>query len=147
MDWVMKHKGILVTSILVLLLIVLILFVKWLFFTGNGMNEYGNRLEGIEKVKINEDTLSKMVQDIMATGQVKQADYRLEGRLLNFVVDVHSDVVPDTAKSFVDFVLTQLTKEQLGYYDIQFYIVENTNENNNYPLIGYKHKTSDGFVW
>lgn len=118
------------------------------FFKESSDSFYGNRLDGISDVRINEDTLDQIVKEMEETGNVEKADYRLEGKLLNFIVGVNSGLDAAVAKSMGDLILRQLTKEQLGYYDIQFYLLETTSgENSVYPMIGYKHKTSDSFVW
>lgn len=144
----MRHKVFIIVSIILLIMIgTMGIGIKKLFFTNTSGSEYGNRLDGIENVKINEDTLSKIAKDMKDTGNVSKANYRIEGRIVNFIVYVNSGVLLDTAKTMGDFILGQFTKEQLEFYDIQLYLLEEKEDNTGYSVIGYKHKTSDGFVW
>ena len=78
----------------------------------------------------------------------------LEGRLLSVSVKVKSYTDKNETKKIGDIIKENLKEEELSFYDIQLYISfeeeekkEETEENKVYPIIGYKHKTSDSFVW
>lgn len=144
-----RHKGLIIfITIVMILFILMFLFVRSIFQVGEEGTLYGNRLNGIEKVKLNEDTLNKIVTDIKKYEQVTSASYRLEGKILNFLVDVKSDTTLESAKKLSDPILSALSEAEKSFYDIQVIITCNKDEKNEiYPVIGYKHKTSSEFVW
>ena len=50
-------------------------------------------------------------------------------------------------KDYAKEKLEVFDKEELEYYDVQFYLLNEDSESENYPSIGYKHKTSDEIKW
>lgn len=147
--FVKNHKGVIIFLIaLIAIGISMFLFARSILLSGKEGTIYGNRLEGIDKVKLNEDTLNKIVSDIKANEKVANATKRLEGKLLNFTIDVKKDTDIETAKKLSDVILPALTENEKSFYDIQVIITCNElEESEEYPIMGYKHRTSAAFVW
>ncbi len=144
-----KHKiGVIIVSIFVIIIIAMFVFVRSIFVSGHEGIIYGNRLEGIDKVRINEDTLTNIADEIKKNEQVKKVSKRLEGKLLNFMIDVSNETTLENAKKLVEPIINSLTEKEQSFYDIQVMITCNENEKSEiYPIISYKHKTSSEFVW
>lgn len=146
MDFIKKHKkATIICFILLVIFIALFLFLR-IFMVDSKKDKYGNRLDGIEKVQISDETISKMTQDINALEEVEKIEYRLQGRLIYLSLEVKAEVSKDTAKEIAAKTLNYFTDEEKAYYDIQI-IITSLGENTDYPFIGYKHKTESVFVW
>lgn len=147
MKFLKKNKKV-TMSIGILLGILLLLFlIKILIFPALGSNAYGNRLEGIGKVRIHDDTITKLRQSLEENDKVNSVTYDLKGRIVNFVIDVKEGVSVEDAKKIADGTLTSFNKDQQEYYDIQIILTQDMVKESSYPYIGYKHKTSKGLVW
>ena len=118
-----------------------------LWFGGSG-EVYGNRLEGIEKVPVSEGYLNDIEKALKENESVTKATSNIEGRLINFIVTVNDDTSISSAKELSKVVRDNFTESELKFYDIQIYVLDSgANETSTYPIIGYKHKTTEDFVW
>ena len=59
--FIMNHKkGLAIFGILLLIFVILCIFVWGFLFPDGSKSEYGNRLDGIDKVRISDDKLKKL---------------------------------------------------------------------------------------
>ena len=73
---------------------------------------------------------------------------QIEGRLINFMITVNDDTSISSSKELSKIVKDNFTESELKFYDIQVYVLDSgANETSTYPIIGYKHKTTEDFVW
>ena len=77
----------------------------------------------------------------------KDGSVVLDFQGINFVITVKSDVDVITSKGYADKILVDLSDDIKSFYDIQVMIVNEDEENQNYPIIGYKHKSKAGFTF
>ena len=128
---------------LIILFIIMIISMIWLcIFPSFKSDKYGDRLKGIEKHKISKDVISKIKDKASSNDSVFKIDYHREGRILNFTINVDSNLGVDQVKGFVKEILGEISEDDQKYYDIQFFI-DSDNKSENYPLIGYKNKNSN----
>lgn len=136
--------------LLVAVLIILFCGIAFIFmwFAG-GSDKYGDRLDGIEDVQLSNGYLNDRIGFIKDGKEyVSDVTYNVEGKLVSFMVTVIDDTDVSSTKSIGDILIEKFTKEELAYYDIQLFILDSgKNEDTGYPIIGYKHKTSEKFVW
>lgn len=146
MKFIKKHKVLLIVIAICLILLVLMFFgIKNAFFANAGNSKFGNRLEGIEKYPIeNIDEIKKMLSDTEFVNDVK---YNLEGRRMDFIIDVNDDVDLITSRSLADKIAEKLSDEIKAFYDIEVFLTSKNEESELYPTIGHKHKTSAAFQW
>lgn len=148
MKFFKKHmkESIFLTVFLVIIFTCLITFlIMW--FGGNG-DKYGTRLEGIKEVPLSDSYLNEISSAVKDEKTVSKATIDVEGRLVNIIITVKDDTTLDDAKKLSGIVKDNFTKDELAFYDIQIFLVDSgANKESNYPIIGYKHKTSDDFVW
>lgn len=148
MNFIKKHKKefiLFVIAVLIILFCGITFVVMW--FAGSS-DIYGNRLEGIEEVKLSDSYIKDIEGFIKEKDFVTKVNHNLEGRLLSFMVTVSDEVDIETAKQVGTIVINNLSEDELKYYDIQLYLLDsNTKEESRFPFIGYKHKTSEGFIW
>lgn len=148
MKFFKKHmkESIFLTVFLVIIFTCLITFlIMW--FGGNG-DKYGTRLEGIKEVPLSDSYLNEISSAVKDEKTVSKATIDVEGRLVNIIINVKDETSLDDAKKLSGIVKDNFTKDELAFYDIQIFVVDSgTNKESNYPIIGYKHKTSNDFVW
>lgn len=152
MKYIKSHKKefvLLAVAMIILIISGVMFLVIW--FQGSN-NKYGDRLEGIESVSLQESYITDILNKVKDKDFITSGSYNLEGRLLSITLNVKHDTNKDEVKKQSNIIIENLKEEELKYYDIQLYIVfeneENIEEENKiYPIIGYKHKTSDAFVW
>ena len=146
MEFIKKNK------ILVSLLVIAIVFfaaIMIIIFSNLsiGNNEYGNRLDNIEKYPISDEAINEIKTDISSYEKVTFVSYNLEGKLANFILTVDDSLEEETAKNYANKILENLSDDVKSYYDIQVLVDSDNEESEVYPIIEYKHKTTDMFVW
>lgn len=145
MEIVKKHKFTFITlGVLLVIFIIGFLFIR-MFMPDYTKGYYGNRLNGIGQYKISNDTINRVKSEIHGDG-IESVQYHLEGKIINVMITVSPNMAVDSAKNASNKLLEIFTKEELKYYDLEVFLVS-SGESENYPKIGYKHKTSDAILW
>lgn len=109
-------------------------------------NEYGNRLDNIDKYPITEEMIITIKNEIGNFEKVESLNYNLEGRLANFIMKVDSSLSIEDARNYGNRIIERLNEDIKNYYDIQV-LIDVSSESEQYPIIGYKHKTSKTLIW
>lgn len=142
MKFIKRNRSIIVSLVVFFILILLCMQVKNILFPNDGLAVYGNRLEG--KVAVTKN-LNKKMQELLPEGATK-IEVRDSGRILNVTITVTDTITRDTAKSFATQSLAALSEEEANYYDVQFFLVKNT-EAKDFPIIGYKIPKAEAITW
>lgn len=132
-------------TIIFCVLLVLFFTIKLVFFNSTG-SKYGNRLDGIDKVTIENSLVEKIKKETQSKDGVESVNYDLEGRLVNILITVSKEKDRSSSMELANSLLDYFTDDMKTYYDIQVY-VDSSSESDSYPIMGYKHKTSTSFVW
>lgn len=128
-------------------LVIFLATIIWLFIVPVfSNNKYGDRLNGIEDHKISSNTIDDIEKTIKENKQVSEVTYHNEGRILNFIITVSADMKTEDAKALDDIILDKISDDNKSYYDIQI-LIDTEEENNSYPIVGYKNKSKDDFVY
>lgn len=128
-------------------LVIFLATIIWLFIVPVfSNNKYGDRLNGIEDHKISSNTIDDIEKTIKENKQVSKVTYHNEGRILNFIITVSADMKTEDAKALDDIILDKISDDNKSYYDIQI-LIDTEEENNSYPIVGYKNKSKDDFVY
>ena len=144
MKFIKKHLHVIIGIIIVVFLLILAIMIKGFFFPDDSKVYYGTRLEGIEKVKIN-DKKKKELESAFKDSS-KSVTVRLAGRIIYFDVKVNDDVSVDSSRDLSNKALEKLSDEEKGYYDVQF-LIANDADKDHFPIIGYKHHTKPAITW
>lgn len=142
MKFIKRNKNIIISLVVFFVLILLCLQIKNILFPNDGLAVYGNRLDG--KVELNEK-LDTNIKKLLPEGATK-VTVRDSGRIINITITVADDITRDVAKSYAVKALEALTDEEKNYYDVQFFLVKNT-EATEFPIIGYKIPTAENITW
>lgn len=102
----LKNNKFTIVAIAIFLVIVLLLVqVKNIFFPQRANALYGDRLKGIEEVKITEKDQEKIKSTLESDGGIKTATVRTSGKTLEVIITVNDDVSLGTAKPYVNKIL------------------------------------------
>ena len=140
MKVIKKHKF---TTFIILIFIIVVVIIHYLFnlfFINSGKPEYGNRLDGIEIVELVEKDLSTIKDSIKKNSSVKDVNINVSGRTLDIVISVDDKLSLKDAKKIGQDSYTSLADKQIEYYSVQVFIKKDSEQQNNFPIIGYKQK-------
>ena len=129
-NWANRNKGlaIIIALTIVLLLILLIIFLQMLI--GGSSDKYGNRLDGIDKVKISNETFEGVKKEVTDT---------------ELTEDV-SDTSKDKAKEIASATLDNYSEDELKFYDFSFFLKWKGEEGDT-VVTGNKHHSLDSITW
>ena len=144
MKFIKKNIGIIILIVIVISIGIGIYYVKKTFLSSETGAIYGNRTEGIEKVKITKERKDKVKEVLQES--VKESSVRIQGRIVYIRYTLNDDKSLDDAKNLGNTVIEQFTDEEKAYYDFQI-IVEKDTETKQFPIIGYKHYTKTAITW
>lgn len=140
---ILRNKVMSILVLISIILIILILIVtSQLVFTSS--NPYGNRLDGIEKVKLTTSDLEKLENKMLEESKVKEADNYVKGKIINIIYKTEEKADYQAIIKNAGEVLNMLSKKEKEFYDIQIFI---EGDSEKLPIIGYKSNSSDSIIW
>ena len=145
MNIIKKNKKATIIVIIFLILMIIAGNVMNVFFT-KGTAVYGDRLDGIEEVKLTEAKQKVITTSLKEKTEVITATSRLSGRILEIIISVTPETTLEQAKAVTSVILENLEEKEIEFYDIQLF-VEKTEESTQFPIIGYKNRESETFSW
>ena len=105
-NFVKKHKiALIVVSVCIVLIILLYFAIKNTFFANMSKSKYGNRLDGIEKYPIENSLVTDISNGLKENEIINSVSYDLEGRIINFTIEIKDEVELATAKEAATKVL------------------------------------------
>lgn len=136
-----------IAVVLFAVLVVIGLILSKSLFPNSGVPVYGNRLDGIEEVKISEENLNELENKIKEKEFVTEVNATIKGKIVNVIVTVKKETSEKDAKSLSSIMTDYFPKEQTDYYDFQIFIKNEDEEQKGYPIIGYKNNGSSAFSY
>ena len=145
-NWANRNKGlaIIIALTIVLLLILLIIFLQMLI--GGSSDKYGNRLDGIDKVKISNKTFEEVKKEVTDTELVEEVSTRLQGKIVYMTITLKSDTSKDKAKEIASATLDNYSEDELKFYDFSFFLRWKGEEGDT-VVTGNKHHSLDSITW
>lgn len=138
---------ILMAIAIVCLILVATVLIKC-FYSGGNKGKYGDRLEGIEAVEINNSKISDIETKIKADQIVKSAKITITGKIVYFDLKFLSETSLVEAQSIALKSLDNFSDEEKAFYDFHFTLKqESTAESDGFLIEGAKNKNGSGLVW
>lgn len=146
LKWFKKNTGLFLVLLLtlVLLIFIIVIFVKLLM--GNSSDKYGNRLDGIDEVKISEETYESVKTEVMDTGFVADISTRLQGKIVYTTLVLNAETDANRAKEIASNTLDNYSEEERAFYDFSFFLKWEGEENDT-VITGNKHHDLDSITW
>lgn len=144
--WIKKNTGLFVVFLLTIILLIFILVIFIKLIVGNSSNKYGNRLDGIDEVKIDNETYDGVETELTDTGLVEEASVRLQGKIVYTTIVLNGDTGVETAKEIANNTLDNYDEDELKYYDFSFFLKWKGEEVDK-VITGNKHHDLDSITW
>lgn len=145
MKFIKNHFSLVLVILIVILLGVGLLFAKDFFLSNDTEAIYGSRLKDIKKYPVEEENKNKIIEGYNNSFS-DETKIRISGRIIYIEIAAKEGVSAQDIRNSGRTIVDALTPEQLSYYDIQVLASSKTNEND-FPVLGYKHHSKDGFSW
>lgn len=144
--WINKNKGfaIICALALILFIIMVVIFVRLL--VGGSSNKYGNRLDGIDKVKISNEVYESVKEEIKDVEGVNDVSVRLQGKIVYTTIELSDSISADKAKEIAKNTLDNYTEDELKYYDFSFFLKWKGEESDK-VITGNKHHNLEDITW
>ena len=139
----LKKNKKLVTMIGVAILILICIILIYKIFFGSSSSD---RYEGINSHKLEKTEIADIKKTVNDLDNVKNVKVYIKSKIIRILVNLKSDVDFDVVKDVANKTIGNIEKENLKFYDVEFF-VSTESDSKVYPKIGYKHKSSDKFVW
>lgn len=148
MKIIKKWKWLILILTLVMLLIIIVYLSK--FLLNRDVSVYGNRLDGLKQVEIKEDLKNDIISSLKEVQGLKKVKIDIRGKIINLMITFEQDLALVKAQELVETEVINLfkkfTKEQLKFYDFQFCLTGDGDEEH-LTSIGYKSKHSTIITW
>ena len=118
---------ILMGIVAICVIIMVALLAKYIISSNTG-NKYGNRLDGIEDVKIEEKSKTEMSDKIKENDKVEDAKVIVNGKIINFIIKFKKDTSIEDMKSEAVKSLEFFEEEYRNFYDIEFLLQREVEE-------------------
>lgn len=145
MKWVKKNKLTIIALVVFTLISVVGYKTVKMFFPDVKSAIYGDRLDG--KVAVSKETYETVKEKVKGQEFVKDIKIRENGRTINVDIQVMDSTSIDAAKGLSSLVVEDFNEMQTGYYDFQIFVTKESVDENNFPIIGYKHHNRSEFSW
>lgn len=144
--WINKNKGfaIICALALILFIIMVVIFVRLL--VGGSSNKYGNRLDGIDKVKISNEVYESVKEEVKDVEGVNDVSVRLQGKIVYTTIELSDSISVDKAKEIAKNTLDNYTEDELKYYDFSFFLKWKGEESDK-VITGNKHHNLEDITW
>lgn len=137
-----------ILMIVSLVCIVSILVGVIVYFVGQTTRDkYGNRLDGIDNVKITDTKKSEVINKIKENELVNNVNIDIKGKLIYVNIELKTGKHADS-EAICQTSLEAFSEDEKKFYDIQ-YIVSNkdNNKEENFPVMGYIKAGNSVIKW
>ncbi len=141
-----RHKLLSLICFMAAAIIIFMLYVFFSLFIG-GNDKYGDRLKGINKVKITESTKSSIVEKLEKKDEVTKASIRIQGKIIYINIKYKEGISIARAKEVAVTSLEEFDKDEKSFYDIGFYLTEEKKDNKGFKITGNKNAKLDSVSW
>lgn len=148
--FVKKLKGFIVRNkllsvllaIFILMFILGLVIIKVFIFPSYGVSKYGNRLQGIDNVKVTDSRFDEVKNSFNSKDGFTISGYRLSGKIIDIYVVADGNISVSDVKSECMKFVSSFSEDELNFYDFQVFVTGFDD-----PMIGYKNKNSEGLYW
>ncbi len=137
-----SNRVVFVLVIILIVCFIAICSVALTFFYSKDTNEYGNRLNGIEKHPISSELKSNYKETLLANESVKSVEFNTKGRIIYVNIKFDENISLDNAKKLVEDNLSLFSEDILSYYDLQFIL-----SSDNFTIMASKNVASEKISW
>lgn len=139
--------SILMIVVAVCLLLIIGITLKYFIF-GSSSSPYGDRLKDEKKYKISDDLKTEVKSTLESDESIKKASVRVSVRTIYISMEFNTGVSLEEAKGKAVTALEKFSEDELGYYDVEFILTEESADNSEgFTIIGAKNVNGSNIVW
>lgn len=141
----MKKKDIKYIIIGVVILLVglfSLLIYKNLFAESND-----TRYKDLDKYPLTNNEISAIKDKVNELENVDSIDVYTDSKIIKILVKLSEDIDFKSVKDKANETISNISEDNLTYYDVEFFVDSLNEESEVYPKIGYKFKTKSEFSW
>lgn len=150
MNFIKEHKAFSVVLGIAIICFIILLVTFLMVFIGHGGSAYGDRLEGIEEVKLSNKKLENINDNLEAEEVVSSSKVRVQGKIVYVTIHFINGTNIEKAKTIATKVLEEFDEDELGFYDFEFLISEETSDDSEgvtFSGAGTKHYSKEEITW
>lgn len=133
---------------IVLICVFVILGVMINYFFGVSKSSYGERLQGIEEVEINDEFKNKFILFVKEDNVVNDATIKTRGKIIYITLSFKEGVSLEDAKNKASASLTTVEQKYLDFYDFNYTLKGAAVENGEgFLIMGARNVNGNGLVW
>lgn len=139
--------SILMIVVAVCLLLIIGITLKYFIF-GSSSSPYGDRLKDEKKYKISDDLKTEVKSTLESDESIKNASVRVSVRTIYISMEFNTGVSLEEAKGKAVTALEKFSEDELGYYDVEFILTEESADNSEgFTIMGAKNVNGSNIVW
>lgn len=144
-----ENRVLLVLGIILLVCLVVVAVVSLTYFYGSSDTVYGNRLDDIKDMPLNEKLFKDIENELKEDESVKKVSTTKKGKIVYINIDFVDATKMEDAKKVAESSLELFNDDELALYDIEFTITSlSTNDFIGYTLMGARNANGLGeIVW
>lgn len=141
---IMRHKLLFLICLLAFIVIIILFYIFFSLFVG-GNDPYGDRLKGINKVKITEKAMKDVASSLKEKEEVVDSSVRIQGKIIYVHIVVKGDISLDKAKEIAGESLGKFSDDEKKFYDFGYFLSQDKDDG--FVATGTKNANSDHIVW
>ena len=139
-----RHTLLFLICLLAFVVLVALIYIFCSLFVG-GNDPYGDRLKGINDVKISNTLKKDVVSFLEGKDEVTKASVRVQGKIIYVHINVKEGVSLAKGKEIANSSLGKFSDEEKKYYDFGYFLKEDKDKG--FVVTGTKNVKADGIAW
>lgn len=117
-------------------------------FFGTGADKYGDRLDGIDKVKISEEKQKEIEEKLEEKDKISDVGVSIYGKIIYISFKFEDGISLAEAKTQAVSSLDEFSEEEKAFYDFQFSLKQDkTEKNDGFNIMGAKNVNGTKVAW
>ena len=142
--WIKKNVLLFTLIIVVIVLMgIFIFFLTQIMFSND--DKYNNRIKEETHIAFTDEALN-ILKSSLDSNIVINVDIEVSGKMIKVFIEYDITATKEKAVTKVEKSLDVIPEDIKAYYDIQYFLTSG-EENKDFPIIGYVHKTNQTISW
>ncbi len=134
-----NNRVMFVLTLIVIVCLILMSVVIVRYFVGNGTSNYGDRLESIEKIPLEESDKTTIINKLKEQENVSEVNIHTQGKII-YIRVTFKNVTADRAKEIASQSLEVINDKYLKNYDIHYTLTSDaTDDATGFIVMGTKN--------
>lgn len=143
-----ENKVFIVLFAVVVVCFVIVMFVLLKNFFGTTANKYGDRLDGIDNVRITEDKQKEIKSKLEEKEKVETTSIAISGKSIYISIKFKDTASLAEAQSIAVSSLDEFSNEEKAFYDFEFTLLQDkTEKNDGFKIMGAKNVNGTNLTW